>query len=317
MSENLGLAKSIDSTLKKFTKNEESKFRVWTSFKMTMIPFLSVIIVGWMFILLLEVDYLFFKSHELIGIDNFRSTYYDYIFNKMSNFVPYLSILFIFLIVAGLYVSDILLRPFRIIGDYCEKALEDENASYDPDFFNDLSLLTRFAEFFFSIIDNFRKNGELKQIEIPSKYTKIHNPRFETMFFFHYSFYLFICLSLVSVITYTFAMGLHDELINFARETLPQQKQVLTFLQGQNGIFSSVLIAFFVTQLILYIWLASHLYLKVATPAFGVFATMRSFLKGNHSARVHLIGFPYLRPACRKLNKYLDFIERKYTNKNN
>tara|TARA_R110002072_G_scaffold534_5_gene3799 strand:+ start:55633 stop:56589 length:957 start_codon:yes stop_codon:yes gene_type:complete len=315
VSEATGIKKGINDALRKFTKNEESKFRLWTSIKMTMIPIISVIIVGWMFILLLEVDFIFFKSFELTGIENFRVTYYDYIFDKLSNLALYLSILFIFLILTGVYVSDILLRPFRIIGEYCEEALENEKASYNPDFFNDLSLLTRFSEFFFSIIDNFRKAGSVQKVEIPSKYTKIHNPKFETTFFFHYSLYLFISFSLISAITYIFAMSLHDELLNFARETLPQQKQVMIFLEGQNDIFRSVLIAFSVTQLSLYIWLASHLYLKVSTPAFGVFATMRSFLKGNHKARVHLIGFPYLRPACRKLNKYLDFIERNYSEK--
>ena len=59
-----------------------------------------------------------------------------------------------------------------------------------------------------------------------------------------------------------------------------------------------------------YLGLSFHLYAKVSAPAFAIFATMRSFLKGNTKARVHLIGNYYARPETKKLNQYLDYIEK-------
>jgi hypothetical protein len=65
----------------------------------------------------------------------------------------------------------------------------------------------------------------------------------------------------------------------------------------------------------MYFLLASHLYHGVAAPAFAVFATMRAFLKGSYNQRVHLIGFPALRLQTRKLNKYLDWVDRNLVQK--
>jgi hypothetical protein len=62
-----------------------------------------------------------------------------------------------------------------------------------------------------------------------------------------------------------------------------------------------------------YILLGLHLYSKVSGAAFGIFSTMRSFMKGNYSSRVHLVGFAHIREYTRKLNKYLDYIQNNFT----
>ena len=60
-----------------------------------------------------------------------------------------------------------------------------------------------------------------------------------------------------------------------------------------------------------------YLYGKVSIPAFGIFATMRSFISGRYASRVHLIGYPYIRNYTRTLNKYLDDLEKNYITKDN
>ena len=58
-----------------------------------------------------------------------------------------------------------------------------------------------------------------------------------------------------------------------------------------------------------YTMLGFHLYAKVSGAAFAIFSTMRSYMKGNYSSRVHLVGYSYLRDYTRKLNKYLDYVQ--------
>ena len=58
-----------------------------------------------------------------------------------------------------------------------------------------------------------------------------------------------------------------------------------------------------------YAVLAIVLYNKVSGAAFAYFATMRSFMKGKFSSRVHLIGYSYVRNYGRDLNRYLKFLE--------
>ena len=71
-------------------------------------------------------------------------------------------------------------------------------------------------------------------------------------------------------------------------------------------ILSIVLVAFS------YLALGFHLYDKVSGAAFGIFSTMRSFMKGNYFSRVHLVGYAYIRDYTRKLNKYLDHIQNNF-----
>lgn len=306
---NLSVAK-----IRKLLKDEESKFRLFTSLKMTSIPVVTLIILFFLFFLLLQMDLLFFRANELIKMDNFVETFYDYLFDKSSDYLPYVALMIIFINVASIYVSDILLRPFRILGEYCEKRVNGEKTSYNPDFFNDLSLMTRFSEYFFSVLETAFKSGSYKPVDIPTKYTKFHRPKFETIFFLHYTLYLAISFIAVTGFMYVYAMNLHDGLINLAQQTLASNSSVSLFLREQTIVFQNCLLGIIVVEILMYAILASHLYLKVSAPAFGVFATMRSFLKGNYSARVHLIGFSYLRAHCRKLNKYLDNCEREINN---
>ena len=60
-------------------------------------------------------------------------------------------------------------------------------------------------------------------------------------------------------------------------------------------------------------FLVINLYSKVSVPAFGVFATMRGFLRGNIKARVHLLGNYYLRHETKEINKFLSELEKKLT----
>jgi hypothetical protein len=59
--------------------------------------------------------------------------------------------------------------------------------------------------------------------------------------------------------------------------------------------------------------MAFHLYSKVSGAAFGFFATMRGYMKGNYFARVHLLEYNHVRPYGRMLNKYLDYMQKNFS----
>jgi hypothetical protein len=78
------------------------------------------------------------------------------------------------------------------------------------------------------------------------------------------------------------------------------------FIIDDTVALSIILIAIF------YIALGFHLYEKVSGAAFGIFSTMRSFMKGNRFSRVHLVGYAYIRDYTRKFNKYLDYMQNNF-----
>ena len=156
-----------------------------------------------------------------------------------------------------------------MISEYCEKAIKDSSASYDPDFFTDLKLLTRFSEYFFNYMENGLREGAIKKTIVPAKYTKIHAPVFEKDFFIQFSFLVVLTSIVVGVSLNLAAVEIHDGLISLAHEVLKPSAMVKHFLEQQARLMQEILL--FVTGLhvILYIFLAIHLYAKISCQHLG------------------------------------------------
>jgi len=302
------------SYLKGVSRDEEVIFRLKTTLKMTLIPIASGCIMAGFLYVLLEMNLYFFEANGYQGWQSFKEVYYEFIIGSTLKLVPYIAGFIAVVAITGIYVSDLLLRPFRIIGDYCEKVVNGEDTSYDPDFFTDLKLLTTFSELFFLNIHNTRKaKRSLEPMDIPTKYTRIHQPVSETAFFLQYFLYILIVSICAYMALYIATVDMHQGIINLAGESLKSSKMMTYFFNRQTEVLQDVLQVVMFGHILMYVALARHLYYKVCGPAFGIFATMRAFLKGNYSSRVHLIGYYYLRTHCRKLNRYLDLMQKELT----
>jgi len=302
--------------IKQLNKDEEVRFRLVNSLKITIIPIFSLIITLLLAGFFLKFDLIFFESFGYPNVDALKDAYFDFILAKSLELVPITAAFFIVLVFVGIYISDILLRPFRVIGDYTEKFINDEKCSYDPDLFTDLKLLTRFSEWFFNAIEISKTNGELKPLEVPAKFTRIHKPVFEYSFFLQYFLFILAITICSAVFVHMFAVNINTHIAELAGKVLENKQEVRYFLLEQSGLFESLLYIVIIGQILAYFALSVHLYNKVSSPAFGIFATMRSFIKGNYKSRVHLIGYHYVRPSCRKLNRYLDHMEKNLVKNN-
>jgi len=309
-----GLRSKLIYYLNKLVKglnDEEVQFRLYTTLKILSIPTLFLIIISSFVAVLLKLDLYYFEAHGLIGeVKALEGAFYEYLFNELSDYLPYVAIFFIFLIFMAMYVADMFIRPFRAIGDYCEARSKGEKASYDPEFFADLKLLTQFSDLFFVSIEQMFEKNKMEPFQVPEKYTKIHKPVFEKAFFIQFSLLVFMAVICTSVALFVMGVELNDSMIQLALSTISPTKAMLAFFKKQTEIFTMYIGGGILLHTLLFSFLSLNLYQSVATPAFGIFATMRSFLKGNYSSRVHLIGYSYLRSHCRKLNKYLDYIEK-------
>ena len=292
--------------------NDEARFRLSTTLKITLIPLITIC-VTWSFIfIILRMDLLFFDAHNMTDIALFEETYYQFVINTTLDQWHLLGTMFIILVFVGIYLSNLFLRPFRLIRKYCEDFVENKETAYDPDFFTDLKLLTSFSEYFFNYMENAKKLGRIDSITIPDKYSRIHSPVFERDFFVQFSFLIVLTSIILSVFLNNAAVSIHDGIINLAVQTLHPTALIKYFLEKQTHIIDDVLLWVNLVHVLLYLLLALHLYGKVSVPAFGIFSTMRAFIKGKHEQRVHLIGYYYLRPHCRSINKYLDYLEKNY-----
>jgi hypothetical protein len=309
--------KQIYHLVRKTLSDDEVKFRLITTTELALIPVLTIAILMMNLSIVLRLDFAYFEAHGLPQTGEFKDVFYDYILSNAVDILPYIGAFFIALIFMGLYLSKMLLRPFKVIGDYCENWVNGKKATYDPDFFSDLKLLTGFSEYFFTSVERADKEQGLKPQNIPQRYTRIHKPIFEYSFFIQNLLFILMTSICVAIAVNSLAVSVHDHLIILVEKNLRKSEIVNHFFLGKHEeIWRDITVMVVLFHIFANLLFAAHLYRKVAIPAFGIFATFRSFLKGNYKTRVHLIGHYYVREQSRKINKYLDTIEKKLVEKN-
>lgn len=252
----------------------------------------------------LRFNYLFFKTQSKISLIEME-TFMNYVSAETWELLPYVFIFHVLLFFTGCYIGWILLRPFYLIAKYSEEAMENINAIYEPEVYSNYNLLTRFSEFFFVYLRDCRIKKSLTSQSIPPQFSKIHKPSRDIVYLIHFSLLLII----VGVVTIGSAAVVIDTLttnvLQLAFDLLPASKNYKNFFMGQAAIFNDIYICIVVLITLLYGGLAFHLYDQMSGAAFGIFATMRSFMKGDYSSRVHLLGYNHVREYTRKLNKLL------------
>lgn len=299
----------MNLNLKNIFKSEDSLFALTTGFKVAGIFVCVLFLVSYIFWIVLALNNVFFESQGFMNGLALREAYYDHVLRSSVDLIPYLSLVVIGLFFSGIYVSKMLMRPFKIIGEYCDAKVEGKNVSYNPDQFSDYKLLTRFSDFFFQYVDDRVTKGSLVSNSIPPQFLGIRKPLFERVFFFHF-FLLFLIIALISVIILNIsASAIREDIVDLAVQVLNTHGSGTShFFQEQAYVFQTISVVATLLLFVSYMMLTWHLYGKVSGAVFGFFSTMRSFMKGNFEARVHLLGYNHVRPYGRSLNQYLKHI---------
>lgn len=298
----------IKNALNKVFKSEDTRFIVMTGLKVSGISFfINLFIYGCLF-QVMRINYAYFRSH---GFPDFQggSVFYDYVTTEAIDTLPFLFLFHITLFFIGTYVGWLILRPFRMISEYCERVIEHPNTVYKVDEFSTYKLLTRFSEFFFEYLRESRRKGAIVTNSIPPQFSRIHKPITDRVFMLHFGMLLVIIAISSSVFIIENSSGIFNNMVDLASDTLPESKRSNHFFTLQIFILNDLVWFTIVLIAVSYLSLGMHLYNKVSGAAFGIFSTMRAFMKGNYSSRVHLLGYAYVRENTRKINKYLDYIQ--------
>ena len=297
--------------LNRVFKSDDTKFVVLTGIKVSSISLLINFIIYTCLFEVMRLNYVFFRSQ---GFPDFQDdqVFFNYITSEALENLPVLFLFHIFLFFIGTYVGWLILRPFRMIGDYCEEIIENPEAIYMVDEFSTYKLLTRFSEFFFEFLRDSREKKQLPKNTVPPQFSKIHQPVTDRVFMLHFGLLLVIVAISSSVFIIENGSAVFHSMIELASKTLTSSKDANRFLNAQDFVMDDLisLTIFLITTL--YLALGMHLYGKVSGAAFGIFSTMRSFMKGDHFSRVHLVGYAHIRDNTRKLNKYLDFAQNNF-----
>ncbi|MCO4756014.1 MAG: hypothetical protein KC478_16150 [Bacteriovoracaceae bacterium] len=300
--------------MRKLFKSEASQFALFTGFKFAGIFILVGCLTSYIVWLMIALNNVFFEAHGYMNELALREAYFDLVLKSGEQWLPYLFGLVVALFFAGVFMAKMLMRPFRVLANYCEHKMEGENAVYIPDQFSDYKLLTRFSDFFFQYIEDSRRKGRLEENTIPTRFLGIRRPVFEKVFFFHF-FLLTLIIALVANSLLSLIISeIREDTVDLAVSVLKAHGAGTShFFQEQGYIFDTITIASAGILFTSYMMLAFHLYGQVSGAVFGFFSTMRSFLKGNTQTRVHLLGYNHIRPFGRVFNKYLKWVEDSFS----
>jgi hypothetical protein len=304
------IKKNTYPQVKKIFKTEDSRFIVMVGLKVSCISLGITLFIHWFLFQIMRLNSAFFNSH---GFPQFDETpFFDAILGEAIGNLPTLFMFHIFLFFIGCYVGWLILRPFRIMGEYCEAVLDNPNTIYRVEQFSTYGLLTRFSEFFFEYLRESRNRRVMAPNSIPPQYSKIHKPVSDKIFMLHFGILLIIISISSAFFIIENSSSVFNSMVELATLTLRDQISVSKYFSEQMFILDDIVYLTVVLISICYIMLGFHLYAKVSGAAFGIFSTMRAFMKGNHSSRVHLVGFAHIREYTRKLNKYLDYIQNNF-----
>jgi hypothetical protein len=306
-------ARPNPNVFKKLFRTPESRFLLGTAIKVWSISMMVEIIVGYIMYSNMRLNFYFFRSHGARGIDEIGEAYFQHVFSDIIDALPWILGYHIAIFFMGLYIGHLMLRPFRQMGDYCAKAIESPDTAYKIEEFSSYRLLTRFSEIFFESMRTSRQKNKLEPREIPPQYTGIHGPVFDAPFIFHFSFFMIIVV-IVSIVTIMgFASDVYENMSQLAMRMLKADPKLIGFLHDQAFLVDEMWILTSILVIGLHVIMGIHLYSQVSGAAFGIFATMRSFMKGSWQSRVHLVGYSYLRDSTRSINKYLDWLQKNLT----
>lgn len=299
------------SIFKKLFQSEESRFLLGTAFKVWSISMVVELVVAYIVFSNMRLNFYFFRAHGYGGIDNLGEAYFQHVLADSIDALPWILGFHVAIFFMGLYIGHIMLRPFKRIGDYCTKIIDDPNTAYQNEEFSAYRLLTRFSELFFENLRECRSKNKLVGREIPPQYMGIHKPVFDGPFVFHFSFFLIIVMIVSIIAIMGFATDIHENTTQIALRMLKADPKIMSaFFQDQAFLVDEMWWLTGILVVGLHVVMGFHLYAQVSGAAFGIFATMRSFMKGNWQSRVHLVGYSYLRDSTRSINKYLDWVQK-------
>ena len=305
------LLKSPWQELRRVFKTEDSRFIAIVGLKISAISFGITLVIYTFLFEVVRLNHAFFQAHGFDGMD--ESLFYEFVTQEALENFTLVFAFHIFLFFIGSYAGWLILRPFRELGEYSEKVIDNINTIYRVEQFSTYNLLTRFSELFFEFLREARKQNELLPHSVPPQFSKIHKPVFDKLFMFHFGLLLVIIAICSSLFIIENSSSVFMSMVELATKTLSDDRAVSQYFAKQMFILDDIVWLTVTLIILCYVLLGFHLYAKVSGAAFGIFATMRSFMKGNHSSRVHLLGFAYVRDYTRKLNKYLDYIEKNFS----
>jgi len=291
-------------------RDPSSKFEIRTALMIVFPPFAAFLFVSYTMFLMMDIIYAFFRANGYLKSEALREAFYEYIIGGTIDYSIYAIIFFILVFISGYYLSYLTLRPIRSIEKYCDKALTDKNVHFKTDIMANLNTLVSFSITFFQYMESLQ-NGSAKYEPqyLQKKYTTIKGPRFNLVFFIHYTFFLLL-IAFGSYYSLSFlTIDIYEKISELAVKTLSSPTSELTeFLEFQKVILKSILNTSVTLICFTYAVMGFSFCKRLNGVIYRFIDAMRRIMKGENSIRISLRRDDPGNSTADSFNKYMDHV---------
>jgi len=286
---NLDLTFLIDIKDKYFNnvfKSSDSKYFIYTAFKITLIPFLSFCIVGFSLWTIMELNFNFFVANGFESGEGFKQDFYNTIFLNISDYLLYTCAILVLVFGVGLIVSYLALRAFDHLKNFTDSMSIDYDQELEVQGLNKNKLIYQVSRIFFKYIQLTIKNGKRPTFKLPEKIEQLNQPQVDKVFLIQYALVVGIICLVTNFILFTFTKDLYESIVRNGTSLIDTNSVVTSFLNSQESLLSKIYSFAIIFNVLGYVLISKSIIKAVDGVCYGFARDMVNVIKGEHQTRL-------------------------------
>lgn len=289
-------------------KSQDSKYFLFTAFKLTAVPIAAFTFVFYSLWSVLEMNYNFFVANGFARGELFKEAFVDKVLLNITEYFWYFGFTVAGVFMFGLGVAYFALRPFKEIEYFAIESLEEDDLEFELDQIKSKKVIYQAAKVLFDYLYIVRNKIKGEKIHIPKALSKMKKPSTDKVFILQYTLLMtIICLG-TSILLFTFTNDIYEEIVRAGLTLLNGSKTVATFMQLQEGTINSIYVLAMTVNTTLYIFLARNLIKSVDGVSYAFARDIIQIVKGASEKRI----FPRFndpgKAAAHSINDYLNLV---------
>lgn len=289
-------------------KSQDSKYFLFTAFKLTAVPTAAFTFVFYSLWSVLEMNYNFFVANGFARGELFKEAFVDKVLLNITEYFWYFGFTVAGVFMFGLGVAYFALRPFKEIEYFAIESLEEDDLEFELDQIKSKKIIYQAAKVLFDYLYIVRNQIKGEKIHIPKTLSKMKKPSTDKVFILQYTLLMTIVCLGTSVLLFTFTNDIYEEIVRAGLTLLNGSKTVATFMQLQEGTINSIYILAMTVNTTLYIFLARNLIKSVDGVSYAFARDIIQIVKGASEKRI----FPRFndpgKAAAHSINDYLNLV---------
>lgn len=289
-------------------KSQDSKYFIFTAFKLTVVPVIAFTFVFYSLWTVIEMNYNFFVANGFASGDMFKEAFVDRILSNITNYFWYFLFTVSGVYMFGLGIAYFALRPFQEIENFANESLDEPDLEFELDQIKSKKIIYQGAKLLFDYLYLVRNQIKGEKIQIPKSLSKMKKPSMDKVFLMQYFLLITIVCISTSILLFTFTNDIYEEIVKACLTLLNGSKIVATFMQQQGGILNTIYGLAMTINIVLYFFLSRNIIKSVDGVSYAFTRDIVALVKGDKNKRIFSRFTDPGKDAAFAVNDYLNLV---------